>query len=100
MRNNEEGGFSPLDVIRTRAFIIIFSLIVTNVLPTIIITLGAKFDVPQLCKFWIGEKFSIGFASNLELYNKLFNSLLYLLWIKNYISCSSCPKTPKIACSS
>ena len=88
MRNNEEGGFSPLDVIRTRAFIIIVSLIVTNVvltLPMVIITLGFKFDVSKLYKFRVGRKFSVAFASNLDLYNKLFNSLLYLLWIKNDI---------------
>ena len=93
MRNNKKDGFSPLDVIRTRAFIIIVSLIVTNVIltsPTVLITLGSKFDVPQLYKFRVGREFSIGFASNLQLYNKLFNSLLYLLWIKNYISCNAC----------
>ena len=90
MRNNEEGGFSSLDVIRTRAFIIIVSLIVTNVVltaPTVIITLGSKFGVSQLYNFRVGREYSFGLASNLQLYNKLFNSLMYLLWIKEYISC-------------
>ena len=90
MRNNEEGGFSPLDVIRTRAFIIIFSLILTNVIltsPTVIITLGSKFGVSQLYNFRVGREYSFGLASNLQLYNKLFNSSMYLLWIRDYVSC-------------
>ena len=90
MRTNEEGGFSPLDVIRTRAFIIIVSLIVTNVIltaPMVIMTIGVKFGGSQLHKFGVERDYSFGLPSNLELFNKLFNSLLYLLWIKEYISC-------------
>ena len=103
MRNNEEGGFSPLDVIRTRAFIIIVSLIVTNVVltaPMVIMTLGSKFGGSQLYNVRVGREYSFNLATNLELFNKLFNSLLYLLWIKEYISCPCKRRTrsPKISC--
>ena len=91
-RDNASEDFSPLEVIRTRAFIIIVAFIVTNVVlttPFVIFSIGANFNVRSL-QYNVGEKSTIGVGQNIELYNKLLNSFLYLTWIKNYISCKSC----------
>ena len=93
-RNNTSEDFSPLEVIKTRAFIIIVTLIVTNIVlttPFVIFTLGRKFKVGSL-RYRVGEKMTIGVGLNIDLYNKLLNSFLYLIWIKKYVSCKSCKR--------
>ena len=97
-RNSTSEDFSPLKVIKTRAFIIIVTLIVTNVVlttPFVVFTLGGKFKVGSL-RYRVGEKSTIGVSQNIELYSKLLNSFLYLIWIKKYVSCKSCKRRRRI----